>query len=273
MTGSDPSGWAASLLRAVFAGDTATAHELLDDDTVLDAPRAYPVEGRRGIAEVVHAWPRHYPYALETVDTVATHVAGSSSATELRLALADGPRKISLPVAVVSSVVGGARLVRVYHSERLLAGERRRRRPVFAVAEGQDPTPSAELHPVVARYVDAIASGDPDAVLERLADGAAIDNGVRPVDDRGELRRIYDVMCATGGVRLVRGHELDTGDAVVFEYTGLPRESTDRVPRTPPGGGVAVYRYDAASRITGVHVFDDFDPDALLASSGPDHQS
>lgn len=264
--------WAAALLRSLFAGDTASAQDLLPDDATIDAPRAYPVEGRRGIAEVSHAWPSHYPYEVVSITTHATHRSPAGSATELLVDLRDAGRPVALPVAVVTSEVAGGLLVRIYHSERLISGERRRRRPVFAVRDDADPTPIEEVHPAVGRYLAAIASGSADAVLERLADGATLSNGVRPVADRDELRRIYGMMVSTGGVRLVRGHELDTGEAVVFEYTGLPRPITDQGLRTAPGGGVAVYRYDDRHRITGVSVFDDFDPDALLAAAA-DHES
>ena len=254
------------LVTSLFNGDTSGAAALLDRDARLDAPRAYPVEGTRGIVEVAHAWPTHYPFELASLDAVAVHLTADSSTVELRAGLVgDGPR-IELPIALVTSPVGDSPSVRLYHSERLLSGERKRRRPVFPVSDDAQPTPTREVHPVLREYLEAIASGDAGRVLERLADGAVLSNGVRPVGDREELRRIYDMMARTGGTRLVRGREFDTGQAVIFEYTGLAQPGTSGGLRTPPGGGVAIYRYDARHRITGIQVFDDFDPDALLAA-------
>lgn len=265
--------WAVALLRSFFAGDTGVALELLGGDVRLDAPRLYPVVGSRGVVEFTNAWPRHYPFEVTSIQAHAAHSTGDASATEVRVALVSDGAEIALPVAVVESVVAGERFVRIYHSERLLTGERKRRRPVFPVAADAQPTPFAEIHPAVAQYMQAIGSGDAGKVLDRFAPGVVVSNGARPVTDRDELRQIYGMMVKTGGVRLVRGHEIVTEDVVVFEYTGLARDVAAPGLRTPPGGGIAVYGYDDGGLVTRVSIFDDFDPDALLAAAAADHES
>lgn len=259
-------GGARRLLEALFSGDPSSALSVLGADARLDVPRFDQVAGAEAIGSLVRQWAEAYPYEL--VDVTVFNIIDSTDGfvTELRTRMLDAGREFPLPIAVVESVESGARLVRLYHSERLIHGERRGRRPVWPADPDQEPTPVAEVHSAVGSYMAAIASGDEGAVVARFADGGVLDNGVRPVKEPQELQSIFRAMVRTGGARLVRRREFDDGAVVAFEYTGLPRPAVDGgAPRTPPGGGVGIYAYDDDDRICAVRMYDDFDPEMLIA--------
>lgn len=261
------SGGAKRLLEALFAGDAAAASTILSADARLDVPRFERADGAEAIATLVRGWPEAYPYALLEVRVHNVIETEHGVVTELRSRLAEGEREFVLPFAVIESDEEGAPLVRVYHSERLIHGERRGRRPIWPADPEQEPTPLADVHSAVGAYMAAIASGDQTAVVARFAPGGMLDNGVRPVRQPDELDAVFRAMVRTGGARLVRRREYDDGAVVAFEYTGLPRPSADGgAPRTPPGGGVGIYAYDDDDRICAVRMYDDFDPEALIAA-------
>lgn len=255
----------AALVRAILDGDSSRALDVLGSESVLDVPRLSVGRGTAGIAAALRNARDAYPYAIASLDLHSEIVSADGVLVELRSRLSDGERSFLLPIAIVDSDIGGRRTVRIYHSERLITGVRKARRPVFPLPPDAAPTPAAEVHVTVGSYLAAIGSGDPEAVLDRFAPGAVMDNGVRPVVDRAELRAIFAAMTSTGGVRLVRINEFDSGDAVAFEYSGLPRPAAPgSAVRSAPGGGVAIYAYDSECRIVAVRMFDDFDPDALI---------
>lgn len=262
-----------ALVRAVVSGDAAAAIELVDADTVLDVPRLPLAVGASGIASALAESQSAYPYGLIDVAHHHSIIGAEGRVHEVRARLLVADREVLLPIAVIDSVVSARRHVRLYHSTRLITGERAGRRAVFPVDPSAEPTPPGQVHPVVGVYLAAIASGDPDAVFSRFALGGSIDNGVRPVSGSDELRAVFTAMTRSGGVRLVRWNEIDDGRTVAFEYSGLPRPNVaGSPPRTPPGGGVGVYTYAVDGRIVRVRTYDDFDPDALIAlgSTGVD---
>jgi len=256
---------AIALLHAVIAGDADAVIDLIGAESILDMPRLARAVAADGIRSSIAVARAAYPYELIDVRQHHAIETPNGVVVELRARLRDGGNEIALPLAVVDSVEDGNRTVRIYHSERIPTGVRRGRRAVFPVDE--DASPTLATHPGVRAYMEAIGTGDPDAILLRFADDAVLDNGVRPVTDRGELRAIVTAMARSGGVRLVRRREFDDGSVVAFEYTGLPRPSSGpQAPRTPPGGGIGVYTVDARGRIVSVRMYDDFDPDALIVA-------
>lgn len=262
---------AAQLIRALFAGDATALSETIGEGVRLDTPRFTPAQSAEELAATAEKWPGEYKLQLESADVHKVTESEAGIVTEIRTTLSGGERPIKLPIAVVESPDDDQTLVRLYHSERLLTGERRGRRPIWPAEEGAEPTPLEEIHPAVASYMGAIAGGDPAAVLARLAPSGVMDNGVRPVQDHAELESIFRAMVRTGGARLVVRRQFDDGGTVALEYTGLPRPaSPGQAPRTPPGGGIGIYQYDPDGRIEAVRMYDDFDPDALIhAGSEP----
>lgn len=253
------------LLRAVLGGDAATVLELTGHDVVLDVPRLPRATGAEGINDALGEARDAYPFQIVDLRPLHAIVSSDGLVAETRARLLDRGQEVILPFALVDAVEDGARTIRVYHSERLLTGVRRGRRVVFPV--DSDASPTLAAHPAVRAYMEATRSGDPGAILQRFAENALLDNGVRPVTDPGELRAIVTAMAHSGGARLVGGREFDDGRVVAFEYTGLPRASSvPDAPRTPPGGGIGIYTYDAQGRIVSVRMYDDFDPDALIAA-------
>lgn len=260
-------GGAKALLEALFRGDANAVTAALGADARLDVPRFDPTSGAEGIGALAARWPEVYPYALVEARLHNLIETDRGLVSEVRTHLAEGEREFALPFAIVESVEDGVTLVRVYHSERLIHGERRGRRPIWPAEPGQEPTPLSDIHPAVAAYMGAIASGEESAVVDRFATGGMLDNGVRPVHEPDELQAIFRAMVRTGGARLVRRREYDDGATVAFEYTGLPRPTAPgEAPRTPPGGGIGIYSYDDDDRICAVRMYDDFDPDALITA-------
>ncbi|MER2136612.1 MAG: hypothetical protein ABS909_01985 [Arthrobacter sp.] len=257
---------AEKLVRALFGAHTDAA-DLIPEDFAVDIPRLGRMEGRQAFERGLRSWRERYPYDLVAVEVRNVITTDEGEVSEFRLQLREGDREFTLPVAVVVSGDNGAQLLRMYHSERLIHGERRGRRAVWPAQEGQNPTGLDEYHPAISSYMTAIASGDAGNVTARLAEGAALDNGVRPVSDAEELRAIFTAMVRTGGARLVRRNEFDDGRTVALEYTSLPRPGVAAgAPRTPPGGGIGIYDYDGGHLIRAIRMYDDFDPDMLIAA-------
>ncbi len=260
-------GGALSLLVGLFSGDADAVIAVLGPDARLDVPRLDPAAGEDAIRALVAAWQDAYGYRLVDTRVHSAVDTDTGAVTEIRTVLAEGEREFPLPFAIVETAEDGAPSVRMYHSERLIHGERRGRRAIWPADPEQEPTPLSEIHPAVAAYMAAIASGDAAAVVAQLAPGGMLDNGVTPVTDPADLDKIFRAMVRTGGARLVKRREVDDGTVVAFEYTGLPRPAAPgSAPRTPPGGGVGVYTYDEQGRIRSVRMYDDFDPDALIAA-------
>lgn len=258
-------GQAQTLLRALFDGDSVEVATVLEGVGTLDVPRLVIAQSPLDVAELVDAWSKAYEFEL--VDSVIVNVIDTERGivTEIRATLRTGEREFVLPFAIVESVESGGPLIRMYHSERLIHGERRGRRAVWPVDPTRDPTPLAEISPVVARYMGAIAGGNVDEVIACFDSHAALDNGVRPVK-MDELPYIFSAMTQTGGARLVRQREFDDGSVVAFEYTGLPKPQVDpSAPRTPPGGGIGIYTHNADGLLLSVRMYDDFDPEGLIA--------
>ena len=253
-------------IRGLFGADPAVA-ELIDETATVDIPRIGRVSGTRGLEQAVRSWHDVYPYKLYGAEVRNVVTTDIGLVSEFRLLLREGDREFVLPVAVVASCDSEGQLVRLYHSERLIHGERRGRRAVWPAEDGQDPTAFDEYHPAIRNYMAAIASGAAENVTARLAEGAALDNGVRPVADADELFAVFTAMVRTGGARLVRRNEFDNGTTVALEYTSLPRPGVAAgAPRTPPGGGIGIYDYDGAHLIRAVRMYDDFDPEKLIAA-------
>ena len=260
-------GGAQALLTALFAGDADAVVDVLGADARLDVPRLDPATGEAAVRALVAGWQDAYGYRLVDARVHSAVDTDAGAVTEIRTMLAEGDREFPLPFAIVETLEDGVPSVRMYHSERLIHGERRGRRAIWPADPEQEPTPLSEIHPAVAAYMAAIASGDAAAVVARLAPGGMLDNGVTPVTDPADLNSIFRAMVRTGGARLVKRREIDDGSVVAFEYTGLPRPAAPgSAPRTPPGGGVGVYTYDDQGRIRSVRMYDDFDPDALIAA-------
>lgn len=258
-------GGAERLIRGLFDGDVSSVEEALGGEARLDAPRFDRTQSPQELGAVAQRWPAEYGLQLQDAKVQKVTESDRGVVTEIRTTLVDDDRTVQLPIAVVESQEGDSNLVRIYHSERLLTGERRGRRPIWPAEEGAEPTPLDQIHPAVADYMGAIASGDARAVTARFAPGGKLDNGVRPVEEPGELESIFRAMVRTGGARLIKRGEIDDGGTVAFEYTGLPRPAAPgQAPRTPPGGGVGVYQYNADGRIEAVRMYDDFDPEALI---------
>lgn len=253
-------------VRALFGAEPSAA-DLIPEGTTVDIPRLGRLEGRRAFELSIRSWRDLYPYDLVTVEMRNSVTTDTGVVSEFRLVLREGDREFTLPVAVVVSGDNEAQLLRMYHSERLIHGERKGRRAVWPAEDGQQPTGLDEYHPAIGNYMAAIASGEARSVIARLAAGAALDNGVRPVVDADELHSIFTAMVRTGGARLVRRNEFDDGTTVALEYTSLPRPGMAAgAPRTPPGGGIGVYDYDENFLIRAVRMYDDFDPEMLIAA-------
>lgn len=223
------------LVRAIFdpAGDPMA---LLADGEVLDVPGTpedMPRSPMRDI-EVIADWGDDTHRIVELCGV--THTATGEGV---------------LPVAVVSTVGSAPRRTHVYHSARLLVGERRPRRPVEGWGPPLDRT---SLHPVLQRYYGALASRSPTRLRDAFAHDAVIDNGVQPVRDP-ELTAVLTTMAATGGPDTMMYTHVAAPDAVAVEYI---------LEDAPRRGGFAVYRLDGDGRLAGIRTYDDFDPRALL---------
>lgn len=255
-----------NLLHDLFNADPE-ALKMIDKTTTIDIPRIGSLRGPEALERALDSWYEDYPYELISIKARNEISTDSGVVNEFILQLREAKREFTLPIAVVVSPEIDGQFIRIYHSERLIHGEKKGRRAVWAADEGQEPTPLAEYHPAIRDYMAALASGDAAAVISRLEHGAVMDNGVRPVKEAAELLSIFTAMARTGGARLVRRNEFDNGSTVALEYTSLPRPGAEtNAPRTPPGGGIGIYDYDEQQQIRAIRMYDDFDPEMLIAA-------
>jgi hypothetical protein len=228
----------------------------------LDEPQGGRVEGTDAFAgwvERTRTWLEQTDARVRPVDLI---VAGDRSVEEVTLELSLEGERRELPVAVVAerTDAGALTAVRVYHGLWPLIEGHRVRPPLLR----RDP----DLHvpDVIGDYQRALAAGDLEGVLATYEDDATVREpaGGRYVyRGKQQLRRIYSLQFADGGIPLEHCTLTDDGRAGAVEYNVARWGRTE----IQPQAGVAVYVRGAGGKLAHGRIYDDVAPPPASDSS------
>ncbi len=239
-------------LPLLIEGKTHEIAALFSHEPRIDDPREGSIEGVEDLAGFVAASRGWLVERRARVETVRVTRGGARAAGEYILHLTTGGKAIPLPVAVVYDLsgAGGVEEIRVYHSSWPLTGSHNIRPPMLA----EDPT--LRLPGVVARYQEALAAGDMEAILATFEeDGCAREPSGGPYLFCGEegLRQFYGGLFAVGGIPLEHCTATDDGIACAIEYNVA---RWGQKPLTPQAG-VAVYERGKSGLLASARIYDD----------------
>ncbi len=248
-------------LSLLEQGEAKAILDAFGGTLVIDDPRAGRVEGRqaaeRFIADTA-AWLDHHSARGMRI---ATTKNDQRAVQEWVLNLDIGEEGWNLPVAVVLDYAGGdLSEIRVYHSLWPIDGSHKVRPPILK------PDPSIALQGAPGDYQRALAAGDVEGVLaayEPTATTREPSGGPYAYTGIDEIRRIYSMMLAEGGIGLEFCTATDDGAACAIEYNALSWGGTS----LPPQAGVAVYARGASGRIAAARIYDDVEPPASADST------
>lgn len=246
-------------LPCLLEGRLGDLAEWLGPHPSVDDPMGGAVTGAAAFEDHVaerSRWLRERSARLEHIRT--THTP-ERTVVEWVAHLDHQGRQVPLPVAVVGSHpdVVGLEQVRVYHSMWPLEGEHRVRHPILP------PDPAIELGDVIARYHQALAAGDveaivatfqPDGYFREPAGGEHVFSGTEA------LRSFMQAMLGSGGIGLEHCTATDDGLACAIEFTAVRFGSEPLAPQA----GVAVYQRGPQGLLQAARIYDDVDVEAHL---------
>ena len=235
-------------------GETKALLAAFAGPPVIDDPRAGRIEGReaaeRFISETA-AWLDHHSARSMRIATTKNE---QRAVQEWVLNLDIGEDGWNLPVAVVLDYAsGGLSQIRVYHSLWPIDGGHRVRPPIL------QPDPLIALQGAPADYQRALAAGDVEGIIasyEPTATTREPSGGPYAYTGVDEIRRIYSMMLAEGGIGLEFCTATDDGTACAIEYNAVRWGQT----AMPPQAGVAVYARGASGRLAAARIYDDVEP-------------
>jgi hypothetical protein len=208
-----------------------------------------------------HAWLGARSASLAPMRTTRD---ARRTVVEAVLALKDGERAISLPVAVVAdrAADGRALAIRVYHSMWPLEGKHRGRAPLLPL------DPALQLTGTIGAYHRALDSGDvegllatfdPDGYFREPSGGIYVHRGL------AEVRAFVTPILSAGGVGLEHATLTDDGVVGAIEVNAV-RFGRQRI---KPQAELQVYERGASGRLAAVRIYDDVAVEALVDLAPP----
>lgn len=239
-------------LPLLIEGKANEIAALFSHEPRIDDPREGSIAGIGDLARFVNASREWLMERQASVETVRVTRGGSRAVGECILHLTVEGKAVPLPVAVVYDGItsGVVEEIRVYHSSWPLTGSHRIRPPMLA----EDP--ALQLPDVVARYQEALAAGDMEAMLATFEeDGCAREPSGGPYLFCGKegLRQFYGGLFAVGGIPLEHCAATDDGIACAIEYNVVRWGSNALTPQA----GVAVYERGKSGLLASARIYDD----------------
>lgn len=218
-----------------------------------------PVRGRvrgvpafRSFAAEMTAWLDRRNVTVEPVNRV---IVGGGGFEETIVHIDADEGRVALPFAAVTEREADGRIaeVRVYHSNKPLAGGHARRAPLL------QPDPELRATASVAAHQRALAGGDVEAIVAGFEPDGYV-RGAGGADDlhRGPdgLRAFYDQLLSDGGIVHEHCAIVGNGEACVVEYNLVRWGATELLPQA----GAAAYVTGQNGRLAAVRIYDDVEP-------------
>ncbi len=234
------------------AGQVQALLDLFADVPQIDMPLSGAVHGQAVMQLLTQQqqWLRERQASASFVDI---SISAARIVVELSLALTEGRRNITLPVALVADRRGDQiSALRVYHSTWPLTGQHIERAPLLQPQQQQEP-------PLISAYMQALSAGAVDSINQLFsADGSVREPSGAEHTHRGPAGRLafYQRAFASGGVRLQHCSATVDGTRCAIEYI------CDQWGSRPlsPQAGMAVYVWNSADQLTAVRIYDDVAP-------------
>jgi ketosteroid isomerase-like protein len=249
--------------RALSNGDVRTLETAWPGHVVIYDPVHGEIHGHRRLREFVRQSRSWLADRQASIETVASTVAGDRAVVELLVHLVSAGKELAWPAAIVAEMRDDLSVeFRSYFSEKEISGQRLMRRAILE---------PRMFHPgdVVGRYLNALASGDVDAVVAAFeADGYYREAAGPPATYRGatELRSFFRACFgAGGGIDLQPCAVTDDGARCALEYNCVHWGRLE----LPSQAGLAVLERGSGGLLAAVHVYDDVGPPPLVQPGSP----
>jgi hypothetical protein len=244
-------------LPALLEGRADDLLSLFAAYPVIHDPMAGRVAGREPLGRFVeerHEWLSAREARLEPFRT--THTP-ARTVVEWVLHLQHEGKAVPLPVGVVGAHTGGVGLekVRVYHSLWPLIGEHKVRPAILPLDE------SIALHDTVARYQQALKTGDVEAIVATFEpDGyfrepAGGENVYRGTE---KLHEFMAMILGPGGIGLEHCTATDDGVVCAIEFNAVSFGDEPLIPQA----GLAVYQRGESGLLHAARIYDDVNVEA-----------
>jgi ketosteroid isomerase-like protein len=243
----------AQYFRALNSGDTHALEDVWPGEVVIYDPRAGEIRGHRQLRGFVHqnrSWLAEHHARIETV---ASTVVAGRAVVELLAHLASDGATVAWPVAVVAESPDDRSVVfRTYCSQWPVDGRRHLRPPILESGE-------AHASDVVARYQDALSSGNAAAIVDTFAPDGYFREPIGPNNaHRGtsELHAFFSLcFSAGGGIGLQQCTVTDDGVRCALEYNCVRWGSHD----LPAQAGIGVYERNSDGLLAAARIYDDIE--------------
>ena len=236
---------------ALNEGDTRALETVWPGDVVIYDPRAGEVRGHHQVRRVIGRNLSWLAGLHARTERVADTCTGGRAVVELLAHLDHNGRELAWPVAVVAESPDDLSVVFRTYCSQWPVDERQHVRPPI-LGPGQD-----RPGDVVARYQDALAAGDAEAVVRTFAPDGYFRGPFGPAHaHRGtaELRSFYAAcFSAGGGIGLEPCAVTDDGVRCALEYNCLRWGSHDLLPQA----GLGVYERGPDGLLAAVRAYDD----------------
>jgi ketosteroid isomerase-like protein len=241
----------AQYFTALTAGDTYPLETVWPGEVVIYDPRAGEVRGHRQLRRFVRHNQVWLAERSATTEIVASTCVGRRAVVELLVHLMHDGEEVLWPLAVVAESPDDRTVVfRTYCSQWPVDGRRHVRPPIL---EPQRTRPGG----VVARYHDALARGDVDAIVSTFAPDGYLRESIVPGGlHRGlsELRAYFSrCFSAGGGIVLQPCAVTDDGVRGAVEHNCV-RWGSDVL---PPQAGITVFERGPDGLLAAARVYDD----------------
>lgn len=225
---------------------------------VVDDPRAGRIQGAEALrvyADRANKWLLDHEAVVSQVHATADDQrAVVESVVELDVPADRLPAgRWALPVAVVQEGPSGhVKELRIYHSLWPLIGSRRVRKPVLPA------DPSLKLPDIVAKYVEALASGDADGIVAALdKEGVYREPSGTKHAGTERVREAHAKMFSHGGGLTIEPcAAIENRYSFALEYVVRRWGSVELQPQA----ALAVFGFKKTGLLSGVRVYDDVEP-------------
>jgi limonene-1,2-epoxide hydrolase len=230
----------AQYLQALDDGGSAALERAWPGQIVVHDPRAGEIRSHHELEAFIRgnkAWMAAHHARIEVVGSIT---AGACAVVELLAHVEHEGGEVAWPVAVVADALDETSVdFRTYCSQLPVDGRRHVRPPIL-------PEAPVETASVVTAYLDALATGDPEAILKTLSPDAYVQESMAETH-RGptELREYY---ARVGPMLLQPCAAADDGTHYALEYN-LDAE--------PEQAGLGVFERGTDGLLTAVRRYDD----------------
>jgi limonene-1,2-epoxide hydrolase len=247
----------AQYLKALNDGGPRTLERVWPGEVVIHDPRAGEVRGHKELRTFIQSNRDWMAEHQSRIGAVASITVGSRAMVELLAHVLHDGREVAWPMAVVAESPDERSVdFRTYCSQWPVDGLRHVRPPVLEAGEVGFPD-------VVARLLDAFATGDVESIVKSFAPDGYVREPIGPDSvHRGAdaLRAYYSGRFSAGHLGLQPCATLDDGVRCALEY--------NLVGLGAPQAGLAVFERNPDGLVAALRLYDDIDR-SLVSSSAP----